>query len=44
VVGSSWWKVTPPYTPGASSVGSPSQLSNPGSKDPGIVKPQLTNC
>ena len=42
VVGSPWEKVEPEYTPGASSVGSPSQLSNPGSNDPGIVKPQLT--
>lgn len=31
VVGSPCRKVEPPYTPGASSVGSPSQLSNPGS-------------
>jgi len=44
VVGSPWEKVDPEYTPGASSVGSPSQLSNPGSKDPGMVKPQLTTC
>jgi hypothetical protein len=42
VVGSPWLKVEPEYTPGASSVGSPSQLSNPGSNDPGMVKPQLT--
>ena len=31
VVGSPWWNVDPPYTPGASSVGSPSHWSNPGS-------------